>query len=142
VIPPIFDQQIVFGQRVGPASLGMTRAQAIDALGPPSTDTAYGGTRSGLVYQKYGLNLVIDSDLVVQVTPMDGRYSTAAGIKVGGPLPPNAATDAKTRDANGVTTYCFADHTLLTVRSSDRAGASPACAVGTVCDIVLGGCTP
>lgn len=44
VIPAIHDRMIVFGQRVGPVSLGMTEQQLVAAAGTVKP-TPYGGNR-------------------------------------------------------------------------------------------------
>lgn len=142
VLPPIFDSAIVFGQRVGPVSLGMTEAQLVAAVGEPTSNVDYGGGRRGVVYAKLGLSAVLENGTVVRVSPSDGRYSTASGIRVLAPLPAGSTTGATAHDRSGVTSYCFDGAAALVVRSTQAAKTAPDCAVGAVCDIVVGGCVP
>ena len=142
MLPPIFDHAIVFGQRVGPVPLGMTIAQVQGAFGEPQHGTPYSSTRVGYVEPKLRLSFVTESGVVVQVSPTDGSYATALGIRVGSPLPASAGATEWTRKSHGVALYCFTDRTFVTVRTSEQAGASPDCAVGTICDIAVGGCNP
>lgn len=140
VLPPIHDRAIVFGQRVGPVSLGMTEEQLFAAVGEVAA-TSYGGNRAGYRYAKLALNVVIDTGRVVSIGPTDGTYATAAGVRVGASeatLQASAPPAAATQRHGTTATYCYADHTLVTVGAT----ATPVCAAGTVCDIVLGGCTP
>jgi hypothetical protein len=148
VLPPIYDNAIVFGQRIGPVSLGMSEAQLVSTVGEPSSSVDYKGFRSsgpsrrGLVYSKLGLSVVLEDGTVVRISPSDNRYSTASGIRVTAPLPANAAAGASTHERSGVTSYCFDGNAAITVRSKPEANTSPGCAVGAVCDIVVGGCVP
>ncbi len=144
-MPPIYDTLIVFGRRVGPVSLGMSEAQLLDALGKPTSKTDYSdfrAGRSGYLSNKLGLSIVVQDGIVVRISPSDNRYSTASGIRVGSPLPANASTGASARERHGVTSYCYDGHTAITVRSKEDGMTAPDCAVGAVCDIVVGECLP
>jgi len=145
VMPPIYDDAIVLGQRVGPVSLGMSEAQLVSAVGEPTNKVDYSAFRpgrSGYVYSKVGLSLVMEDGTVVRISPSDNRYSTKSGIRVGSPLPADAAEGASVHDRGGVTSYCFDGLTALTVRNNAAAPTAPDCAVGAVCDIVIGSCLP
>ncbi|MFT3697582.1 MAG: hypothetical protein QM831_30845 [Kofleriaceae bacterium] len=138
VLPPVFDQQIVLGQRVGPVSLGMTEQQlaAVDAT---AKKQPYGGERYGFLFDKLHISAVVDGGVVVQVAPTDGTYATSSGMRVWAPLPANAMASAESKVQHGITSYCLPDHTMVTV-TTDK--AMPACPLGNVCDIVVGGCKP
>jgi hypothetical protein len=142
VMPPIFDTVIVFGQRVGPVSLGMSEGQLQKAIGEPLNGTQYGSTRTGYIFNKLHLTVVVEGGIVVRVSPSDRSYAAPSGIRLDAPLAEAAAAPATKREHHGVASYCFPDHTLVTVRTAENAGASPECAVGTICDIALGGCVP
>lgn len=148
VMPPIYDNSIVFGQRVGPVSLGMSESQLVSAFGTPTSDVDYNGFRSGgrsrrgFVYSNLGLSLVLEDGTVVRISPSDNRYSTASGIRIGSPVPANAGAEASMHERGGVTSYCFDGDAAITVRSKADAHTAPDCAVGAVCDIVVGGCVP
>jgi hypothetical protein len=141
VLPPIHDQTIVFGQRVGPVSLGMNELQLFDAVGKTSA-TAYGGNRVGYLYADLKLNVVVDAGRVVAISPTDGSYATATGIRIGSSerlVTATATVPTRTQHPGATNaSYCLADHTLVTVGVSQ----SSACSTGEVCDIVIGGCTP
>jgi len=144
-MPPIYDNVIVLGRRVGPVSLGMSESQLLTAVGEPTNKTDYSAFRAGrngYLYNKLGLSLVVQDGTVVRISPTDNRYSTASGIRVGAPLPANAAAGASTHERHGVTSYCFDGLSALTVRSKADAMTAPDCAVGAVCDIVVGDCLP
>lgn len=99
--------------------------------------TAYGGNRAGYLYAALALNVVIDAGHVVSIAPTDGSYATAAGLRVGSSGADLQVTVA-THRGDTTSTYCFPDRTFVTVGAT----ATPVCAAGVVCDIVLGGCTP
>lgn len=142
VMPPIFDHTIVFGQRVGPVSLRMTEEQLHSVIAEPVHGMPYSATRTGYLYGKLRMSLVVERGVVVQVSPSDGSYRTASGVRVGGPLDAAIAATASKREYHGVASYCFPDHTFVTARTGEKAATSPDCAVGTICDVVVGGCVP
>jgi hypothetical protein len=135
VVPPIFDHAIVLGQRVGPISLGMTTAQLVAAV-PGAAKHEYGGTRVGYTSTELHLHAVVEADQVVFVASDDPAYATADGLHIGG-----AGSDvanrpgATSKRSHGTQSYCVSS-TLITVATE----ASPACAVGAICDLAVGGC--
>jgi hypothetical protein len=140
VMPPIHVRAVVFGQRVGPVSLGMSEPQLFDAVGKVSA-TSYGGNRTGYLYADLKLSVVVDTGRVVAISPTDGSHATSAGIHIGSSeqdLRAKTSAPAPMHHHQMTSDYCYADHTLVTV----GAASSPACRVGEVCDIVIGGCTP
>jgi hypothetical protein len=135
VMPPVFDHTIVLGQRVGPVSLGMTTAQLLGAV-PTATKQEYGGTRAGYTSNTLKLHAVVDGDRVVLVAPDDPAYATADGLHIGGAGSDLAnRPDGSSKRSHGTQSYCVSS-TLITVATE----ANPACAVGTICDVVVGGC--
>jgi hypothetical protein len=144
VIPAIHDHTIVFGQRVGPVSLGMSESQLIDAVGKPTNEQSYGGNRRRLDFPPLKLQVVLDGGAVVFVAPLDGSYATSSGLHVGsiaGDLA-SAGTHFTKHDRNGTISYCFDDATLVTVAGPGASVPADVCATGTVCDIAIGGCNP
>lgn len=142
VIPAIHDQTIVFGQRIGPVSLGMTEAQLVEAVGKPDGEQSYGGNRRALQFPKLKLHVVVDTGRVVFVSPLDATYATADGLRVGASehhLKPIASSAART-ERKGTMSYCFADGTLVTVAGEGASMPASVCAPGQICDIALGGC--
>jgi hypothetical protein len=135
VMPPVFDHAIVLGQRVGPVSLGMTTAQLLSAV-PAATKHEYGGTRIGYTSSELKLHAVVDDDRVVFVAPDDPAYSTADGLHIGGSGGDLAnRPNGSSKRSHGTQSYCFSS-TLIIVATE----ASPACTVGTICDLAIGGC--
>jgi hypothetical protein len=131
--PPIFDHAIVLGHRVGPVSLGMTEAQLVEGLGPPTSVHGEGGNRTRYDYGKLQLHVAVDTGRVVFVAPDDPSYATGDGIHLGAAeavLGTHAGELAWRRDRHTAISYCYADRTLVTV------------ADGQLHEIALGGCNP
>ncbi len=135
VMPPIFDHTIVLGQRVGPVSLGMSTAQLSAAM-PSPTKQEYGGTRVDYTSTALKLHAVVDGDRVVFISPDDPAYTTGDGLHIGGSGGDLAnRPGGSSKRSHGTQSYCISS-TLITVAIE----ASPACAVGTICDVAVGGC--
>ena len=151
VIPPQFDGTIVMGHRIGPASLGMTEAQLVEYLGPPSRTAPFDDGSHVYGWAKHELNVVVVDGKVDQVGLEPGeqhlyteRYSTATGIhfgstelevkvKLGSP-----SWRSPTQD-DSMIVYCYPDGTKVGVGGNQT--ADPAF-VGKVLLFVIGGCNP
>jgi hypothetical protein len=145
VIPPIADRTIVFGQRVGPISLGMSVAQLRATGGAPVMVTPYGAGRTGYFFGTLQILAVIDGGTVVFVAPQDPSYATSGGARIGASEQSLASEGAPAwrHTAHSHPTLCFPDHTLVTLAGDSPVRPSPGgCGAYQICDIAIGGCQP
>ena len=84
IAPPVHDQLIVPGARVGPIALGMSSASLFEIMGAPEESMRFKDSMSA-VYSSSGVNaLVLDAtSQVFSISATDRRYSTAQGIQIG-----------------------------------------------------------
>jgi hypothetical protein len=88
---PLFDEQIVFGHRIGPVALTMSAADLLRALGPPQGSLGGGAV---LQYSAKGLGVRLEHERVCQVSTADRRYRTSRNVGVG-------SSDLELRVAHG-----------------------------------------
>jgi hypothetical protein len=145
LVPPVFDDAIVGGHRIGPISLGMTQAELLQHLGPPSqTLTSTDFTAKLYRFDSVGLTARVVGGVVDHVRAHAARYTTSAGIHLGSPeadVARKQGVPAWRRAVGGdpadqLIDHCYADRTLITVGGP---GGDPA-HVGKVREIQLNGC--
>lgn len=85
VIPPIFDELIVLGRRVGPVSLGMHVRDLYGAMGSPDQVLKYSDGTTGYSWNRAGIFTAVwdRTQQVFRITVESPTYATAEGIRVG-----------------------------------------------------------
>jgi hypothetical protein len=129
------DYQIVYGQRVGPISLGMSAAQVLQIKGtPPGTMSA---PKGGMTVRYSDLTLSFDENLrVVRIYVGSSQYVTTDGLHLGDStfvLRVKRPNFSWRRNVNpGNESFCYPDGTYFETDPQK----------GVIIDIALNACTP
>ena len=80
---PVFDSQIVPGQRIGPVALGMSSTQLLQAAGSPATSNHVGDVTAARFSNGIDVNVRDGDSRVTSVSTTESRYATPDGLRVG-----------------------------------------------------------